>query len=101
MLGFTGMLVVLAATLLGGSQASKRLEMESDIYFGLDFFVLNLILLGTIFIPLERLFGKNQQNVFREEWRDDLFYLFSGSLFVQVLTFLSLTPAFTILNATP
>ncbi len=100
-LGFAGMLIVLAATLLGGSQASMRLTTQSDIYFGLDFFVLNLILLGTIFIPLERLFKKNDQYIFRDEWRDDLLYFFIGSLFVQVLTFLSLTPAFTILKATP
>jgi len=100
-LGFVGMSIVLAATLLGGSQASKRLETESDIYFGLDFFVLNLILLGAIFIPLERLFRKNDQTIFRDEWREDLFYFFVGSLFVQALTFLSLTPAFTILKVTP
>ena len=100
-LGFVGMLIVLAATLLGGSQASMRLEMESDLYFGLDFFVLNLILLGSIFIPLERLFKKNDQYIFRDDWHEDLFYFFIGSLFVQALTFLSLTPALTILNATP
>ncbi|MFO0923558.1 MAG: sterol desaturase family protein [Pirellulales bacterium] len=100
-LGFVGMLIVLAATLLGGSQALMRLEMESDLYFGLDFFVLNLILLGSIFIPLERLFKKNDQYIFRDDWHEDLFYFFIGSLFVQALTFLSLTPALTILNATP
>ena len=99
-LGLVGMTIVLVATLLGGSQASQRLYRESDIYFGLDFFVLNLILLGTIFVPIERLCKKRDQPIFRNEWREDLLYFFVGSLFVQVLTFLSLTPAFTILGAT-
>ena len=100
MLGFAGMTLVLLATLLGGSEASRKLEGESDIYFGLDFFVLNLILLGTIFIPLERLFRKREQYIFRDEWREDLFYFLIGSLFVQTLTFLSMTPAFVLLDAT-
>lgn len=100
-LGFVGMSIVLIAMLLGGSQASMQLDIDSDIYFGLDFFVLNLILLGTIFIPIERLFKKRDQFIFRDDWREDLFYFFIGSIFVQVLTFLSLSPAFNILKATP
>ncbi len=100
-LGFISMSLVLGATLLGGSQASAQLETESDIYFGLDFFVLNLIFLAVIFVPLERLFKKNEQYIFREEWREDLFYFFVGTILVQILTFLSLAPAFAILKATP
>jgi len=100
-LGFTGMILVLVASLMGGSRASSRLEGASDIYFGLDFFLLNLILLGTIFIPIERLFKKREQPIFRGEWREDLFYFFVSSLFVQSLTYMSLTPAMTALGATP
>ena len=69
-LGATGMLLVLVASLMGGSRASQRLEGTSDVYFGLDFFLLNLILLGTIFIPIERLFRKRDQPIFRGEWRN-------------------------------
>ena len=100
-LGFLSTTMVLGATLLGGSQASKQLATASDIYFGLDFFVLNLIFLAVIFVPLERLFKKNDQYIFREEWREDLFYFFVGTILVQILTFLSLAPAFAILKATP
>lgn len=99
-LGFTGVTFVLIATLLGGSHASTRATVESDVYFGLDFFLLNIILLGTIFIPLERLFRKRDQPIFREEWREDLFYFFMSSLFVQFLTYMSLTPAMTVLQGT-
>ncbi len=99
-LGFAGMTLVLVATLLGGSHSSSRVAGESDVYFGLDFFLLNLILLGTIFIPIERLFKKREQPIFRDEWREDLFYFFVSSLFVQSLTYLSLTPALTVLQST-
>ena len=100
LLGFTGVTLVLVAALLGGSHASTRHHVESDVYFGLDFFLLNMILLGTIFIPLERLFHKREQPIFRDEWREDLFYFFVTSLFVQSLTYASLTPAMTVLDKT-
>lgn len=99
-LGFTGITLVLVATLMGGSRASSRIAGDSDIYFGLDFFMLNVIFLGTIFIPIERLFKKRDQPIFRDEWREDLFYFFISSLFVQSLTYMSLTPALTVLKGT-
>jgi len=99
-LGFSAMTLVLVATLMGGSRATSKIEGESPIYFGLDFFLLNLILLGTLFIPLERLFKKKDQPIFRGEWREDLFYFFISSLFVQSLTYMSLTPALTVLEGT-
>ena len=100
LLGGAGMVVVLIATLLGGSRASARLAEHSDVYFGLDFFLLNLILLGTIFIPIERLFKRQDQPVFRDDWREDLFYFFVSSLFVQSLAYLSLTPSMVMLEGT-
>lgn len=100
LLGFFGMVLVLVSTLMGGSHASRRLEIGSDVYFGLDFFLVNLILLGTIFIPIERLFKKREQPIFRGEWREDLFYFFVSSLFVQSLAYLSLTPSLVALEST-
>lgn len=100
LLGGVGMTIVLIATLLGGSRASMQLAGQSDVYLGLDFFLLNLILLGTIFIPIERLFQRLNQPVFRDDWREDLFYFFISSLFVQSLAYLSLTPAMVMLEGT-
>jgi sterol desaturase/sphingolipid hydroxylase (fatty acid hydroxylase superfamily) len=39
-----------------------------------------------------------QQEVFREEWREDLFYYFVSSMMVQALTFLTFAPAKSILT---
>ena len=99
-LGFTAMGLVLGASLMGGAKASTRLDIDSDIYFGLDFFLLNLIFLGAVFIPMERLLKKNDQPILRYEWREDLLYFLISTLFVQTLTYLSLNPSLTALAAT-
>jgi len=91
---------VLVAALMGGSHASQRFEGTSDVYFGLEFFLLNLILLGVVFIPIERIFWKRDQPIFRGEWHEDLFCFFISSLFVQSLTYLSLTHAATLVATT-
>src|SRR5262249_41419181 len=58
------------------------------------------IFTGILFIPLERLLRKNDQPIFRTDWREDLFYFLVSSLFVQALTFLSLAPSLAILKHT-
>ncbi len=97
-LGFAAMGLVLAAAVLGGSRAQEAVNIETDVYFGLDWFLLNLILTGIIFVPLERMFRLRDQPIFRVEWREDLFYFFVSSLLVQGLTYLSLAPSMAILK---
>jgi len=100
-LGFSALTLILLATMLGGSRAEIRFQdLESDVYLGLDWFLLNLIFTGIIFIPIERLLGRREQPIFRYEWREDLLYFLISSLFVQGLTFLSLAPALAILHHT-
>jgi sterol desaturase/sphingolipid hydroxylase (fatty acid hydroxylase superfamily) len=93
-MGFTAISAVLIATLLGGSRTQSHDVMTTDYYLGLDWFLINLTLLGALFIPLERLFARRpEQPIFRLAWREDLFYFLVNSLLVQSLTYLSLTPA--------
>lgn len=93
-LGFTAIGLVLMAELLGGSHVAAAGELGSGIYLGLDWFVLNVIMTGLLFVPLERLFpNRAEQGIFRDEWREDLFYYFISSMLVQVLTFLTFQPA--------
>ncbi len=100
-LGFTAITLILLATILGGSAAHTQGPATGSIFLGLDWFVLNVIFTGLIFVPIERLFArKPDQHLFREEWREDLFYYFVSSLLVQILTFLSMTPALTIASHT-
>ena len=91
-LGTCGVGVTLLAALIGGSQVS--IHGQAPMFLGLDFFVLRILFTGLLFIPLERIFAhRDEQPVFREEWREDLFYYLVSSLLVQVLTFLTFLPA--------
>lgn len=92
-LGLTAMAIAVLASLLGGSAADGGAS-HVGVFFGLDFFVLNLLFTGFLFIPLERFAPhRPEQTVLRTEWREDVFYYLVSSLFVQVLTFLTLAPS--------
>ena len=100
-LGMTGMVAVLIAVTLGGSQAQAVAPDMTPIYFGLDFFVLRLLFTGFLFVPLETIFPhREEQGIFRYEWREDLFYYLVSSMMVQMLTWLSFMPAQTLFAIT-
>lgn len=100
-LGFTTTAVVLIASLIGALNASdNQSSLAPTSILGLDWFVLNLMFTGLLFVPLEKLFSRLNQPLFRAEWREDLFYFLVGSLLVQSLAFLSLAPSMTILQHT-
>ena len=93
-LGYAATFVTLLATLIGALPPRADVPHVEGMFFGLDFFVLNVLFLGFLFVPLERLFPHvRDQTVLRDEWREDLFYYLVSSMFVQVLTFLTLAPA--------
>ena len=93
-IGASAVLVALAATLLGGAAVQARESHEWGIFFGLDFFALNLVATGFMFAPIERLLPQRaDQRLFRQEWREDLFYYLVSSMMVQVITFLALAPS--------
>lgn len=99
-LGFSAIFIVLLATTLGEIAPAATLPLD-HVQLGLDWFVLNLLLTGILFIPLEKLFGRlTDQPLFRTEWREDLFYFLVSSVLVQSLTYLSLAPSMTILHYT-
>ncbi|WP_233384456.1 sterol desaturase family protein [Methylobacterium sp. C25] len=92
-LGVTAMAATLLASFIGSLPTHASLRLEGA-FLGLDFFVLNVLFMGFLFVPLERLFPRNRDQILlREEWREDLFYYFVSSLLVQVLTFLTLAPS--------
>ena len=100
-MGLVAVTAVLVATLLGGSRVESEAGYDTGYYLGLDWFLINLTLLGMLFIPLERIFGRlTEQPVFRFEWREDLLYFLINSLLVQSLTFLSLAPATAVVTHT-
>ncbi len=93
-LGVTGMALALAASLAGGASVEIAGPVSSRLALGLDWFLLNLLLLAVIFVPLERWRPHREaQLVFRPLWTTDSVHFFVSHLLVQVTTWLSLAPA--------
>ena len=93
-LGLTGLLLALVATLWGGSSVPINEHMHSGLSIGLDWFLLDLLLMTLIFSPFEVLWpAYPAQGVFRKEWLLDVVYFLSTHLPTQITTFLILLPA--------
>lgn len=93
-IGAAALCVALLATLLGGADVQPREARDWGLFFGVDFFAVNMIATGLMFAPLERLFPRRaDQRLFRTEWREDLFYFLVSSMLVQLMTFLALAPS--------
>ena len=94
MLGLTGMLLALAATLLGGSSVEINQQLHAGPAIGLDWFLLDMLLMTLIFSPFEVLWpAYPKQGVFRNEWLLDVGYFLSTHLPIQITSFLILLPA--------
>ncbi len=93
-LGMSALMIGLGAALLGGAKVQGGDTQGWGLFFGLDFFIVNLLASGFMFAPLERFAPhRREQRLFRQEWREDLFYFLVSSMFVQVLAFLTLAPS--------
>ena len=93
-LALTGMAFALGATLLGGASVPINQELTNGPAIGLDWFLLDLLLMTLIFSPIEVLWpAYPQQSVFRSEWLNDIVYFLSTHLPIQITTFLILLPA--------
>jgi len=93
-LGLTGMLLALAATVLGGSSVRVNHNLGQGPAIGLDWFLLDMLLMAIIYVPLERLWPKYpEQGTFRKDWTQDVVYFMSTHLPIQILSFLVLLPA--------
>jgi len=98
LLGLTGMLLALVATLWGGSSVPINGPINGPLHgrvsIGLDWFLLDMLLMTLIFSPFEVLWpAYPKQSVFRNEWLLDVVYFLSTHLPTQVTTFLILLPA--------
>lgn len=93
-LALTGMLFATAATALGGSSVQINGSPRGGLGIGLDWFLLDLLLMALIYVPLERLWPQYpEQGTFRKGWVQDVVYFMSTHLPIQILSFLVLLPA--------
>ncbi len=57
-LGLTGMGLSVLATLMGGSAVEVATPIGPSDYLGLDWFLLNVLVLAMLFVPIEQLFAQ-------------------------------------------
>ena len=93
-LALTGMLLAIAATAWGGASVPISGAVHDGPAIGLDWFLLDMLLMALIYVPLERVWPQYpEQGTFRKEWVLDVVYFMSTHLPIQVLSFLVLLPA--------
>jgi lathosterol oxidase len=93
-LALTGAVLALGATALGGGAVPLPAEVSTTTGIGLDWFVLDLLVMTLVFVPLERIWPLHPgQGTFRPEWTTDAFYFVATHLPSQFINFLMLLPA--------
>ena len=93
-LALTGMLFATLATILGGANVQIGGRLTNGPAIGLDWFLLDMLLMALIYVPIERLWPQYpKQGTFRKEWVLDVVYFMSTHLPIQILSFLVLLPA--------
>ncbi len=91
-LGWTALAISVVASLMATHQPEGGVAIP--FYFGLDYFIVNVLVVGFLFIPLERFFpARSEQTVLRAEWQEDMFYYLVSSMLVQVFNFVTLAPS--------
>jgi len=91
--GLLGIALGAIALALGGG-AAVPLAIDGDPAYaaGVDYFVLELLVLGLLFIPLERFWSLRAQRIFRPGWQTDLKHFFVSHAGVQLLSFAAMVP---------
>jgi len=91
--GILGVTLATIALILGGSHVPIEEAVAKRPYLALDWLLLSIFATVLIFVPLERLFGRVKQRIFRKGWRTDLAHFGVSHLLVQITVFLTMLPA--------
>ena len=89
-----GVLLASLAVLLGGMNVEGRAVEKMSWSLGLDWLILDLLVMVLIFVPIELVFPKNKmQSKFHPEWKTDLIYFGISHLAIQLFGVLTKKPA--------
>lgn len=92
-LGATGIALGVAALSLGGPRAAVPAIVGRGAGIGLDWFLLNTLVMTAAFVPLERWAPRDPAlPVFRRGWSTDAMYTFVGHASIQVVSALVVLP---------
>jgi len=89
-----GILVCTASIIIGGFNVEGRSVEKTGWHLGLDWLLLDLLLMAVIFVPIEMVMPKKKdQSRFHEEWKTDLVYFVISHLFIQFFGVITQKPA--------
>jgi lathosterol oxidase len=86
----TGVLSAGLAVLLGGATVHLGTIAQTPFSFGLDWFLISLVISAAVFIPIERMMAVRPMSPLRPEWRTDMGYFFMSHMLIQFI-FISVT----------
>ncbi len=89
-----GVVIAAASIVVGGFDVQGRAVNKTSWHLGVDWLLLDLLLMAVIFVPIELALPKNKdQSKFHEEWRTDLVYFVISHLFIQFFGAITQKPA--------
>ena len=92
-LGGTAFALGVAALALGGPRVPLPANIGRGLGIGLDWFLLNVLIMTALFVPLERLAPRDpDQRVFRRGWSADATYTLVGHASIQAVSALVMIP---------
>jgi lathosterol oxidase len=92
--GILGIFIASVTIVIGGFDVQGRAVEKVNWHLGLDWLLLDLLLMAIIFIPIEMIFPKrDEQDRFHAEWRTDLIYFAISHLCIQFFGVITQEPA--------
>ena len=89
-----GLMFGALALVMGGWDAEPlAIDTPRGLVAGLDYFILELLILGVVFVPMEALAPLRPARILREGWQTDLKHFFVSHAGVQLLSFATMIPA--------
>ena len=89
-----GLMFGALAIVMGGWDAEPlAIDTPRGLVAGLDYFILELLILGVVFVPMEALAPLRPARILREGWQTDLKHFFVSHAGVQLLSFATMIPA--------
>ncbi len=89
-----GIVLCTIAIVMGGFNVQGKEVVKTNFHLGLDWLLLDLLLMAVLFVPIEMVFPKNKlQTKFHEEWKTDLIYFVISHLFIQFFGAITQQPA--------
>ncbi|MDP9104153.1 MAG: sterol desaturase family protein [Pseudomonadota bacterium] len=84
-IAFVGVLSAALAVMLGGATVHFERIQPTPFSFGLDWFLISLVVSAAVFIPIERMMAVRPMSPLRPEWRTDMAYFFMSHMLIQFI----------------